>query len=76
MRHYVEQEDRIVYHWPKQREYLIPVHDGGASGIVMRFCPWCGTRLPDSRRDDADEADTPPAPTAELARTRRRTPRR
>ena len=24
----------------------LPVHDGGSSHIVIRFCPWCGTELP------------------------------
>jgi hypothetical protein len=36
-----------VYFWPKDRKYLIPVHDGGSSGILIRFCPWCGGRLPE-----------------------------
>jgi hypothetical protein len=26
------------------------VHDGGRSVIRIRFCPWCGTRLPDTLR--------------------------
>jgi hypothetical protein len=25
----------------------LPVHDGGSSHVVIQFCPWCGTRLPD-----------------------------
>ena len=25
---------------------------GGSSVINIRFCPWCGSRLPDSRRDE------------------------
>jgi hypothetical protein len=24
----------------------LPVHDGGQSHIVIRFCPWCGAALP------------------------------
>jgi hypothetical protein len=28
-----------------------PIRDGGSSGIVIRFCPWCGVRLPESKRD-------------------------
>ena len=40
----------IVYHEPFD-EYGIVVHDGGASYVVIQHCPWCGTRLPDSRRD-------------------------
>ncbi|MFD0400974.1 DUF6980 family protein [Kitasatospora sp. NPDC127121] len=27
------------------------VHDGGASGIAVGFCPWCGQGLPESQRD-------------------------
>jgi hypothetical protein len=25
--------------------------DGGSSVPLARFCPWCGTKLPDSLRD-------------------------
>ncbi|MBE1589698.1 hypothetical protein H4W80_007956 [Nonomuraea angiospora] len=32
-------------------EYGLLVHDGGSSSVIISFCPWCGTRLPDSRRD-------------------------
>ena len=40
----------IVYHEPFD-EYGIPVHDGGASYVLIRHCPWCGASLPDSQRD-------------------------
>ena len=36
---------------PKFKEYGIPVLDGGESFIVIQFCPWCGKKLPDSRRE-------------------------
>lgn len=52
MTFYLQDEDAIIYFWPHVQEYLIPVHDGGASGIVIRFCPWCGTKLPESERDE------------------------
>jgi hypothetical protein len=26
--------------------YGLPIHDGGSSYIEIRFCPWCGSRLP------------------------------
>lgn len=54
-------------------EYGIPVHDGGASYVLIAYCPWCGARLPASQRDrwfdetdgllgqDQDEAKLPPA---------------
>lgn len=32
-------------------EYGLIVHDGGASSVLIKFCPWCGTKLPKSRRD-------------------------
>lgn len=51
MRYYIDHEDRVIYYWARFDEYLVPVHDGGTSGIQMRFCPWCGTRLPVSKRD-------------------------
>jgi hypothetical protein len=51
MAYYVGHEDEIMYFFEKFNEYLIPVHDGGSSGILIRYCPWCGKRLPDSTRD-------------------------
>ncbi|WP_432829202.1 DUF6980 family protein [Dactylosporangium sp. CA-092794] len=43
--------DVVVVYLPKFDEYGLPVRDGGASVIVIGFCPWCGARLPQSRRD-------------------------
>ena len=52
-------------------EYGIPVHDGGASYLLISHCPFCGARLPESQRDrwfdeteqrigeDGDEASLP-----------------
>lgn len=40
----------IVY-IPKFREYGLRFYDGGTSFKIMRYCPWCGVRLPDSLRD-------------------------
>ncbi|MEV6038259.1 hypothetical protein AB0L65_44420 [Nonomuraea sp. NPDC052116] len=40
-------------------EYGLIIHDGGTSVIVISYCPWCGMRLTESRRDrwfDALEA--------------------
>lgn len=51
MRYYIDHEDRVIYYWARFDEYLVPVHDGGSSGIQMTFCPWCGVRLPVSKRD-------------------------
>jgi hypothetical protein len=32
-------------------EYGLIIHDGGTSAMDISFCPWCGTRLPESQRD-------------------------
>jgi hypothetical protein len=33
-------------------EYGLPVRDGGPSYLIISNCPFCGARLPESRRDD------------------------
>ena len=50
--------DMLVTYSPTFDEYSLVVHDGGASSVLIKFCPWCGTRLPASRRDAwFDEVD-------------------
>jgi hypothetical protein len=44
--------DAVVEYLPKFDEYGIIVHDGGASMIGIKFCPWCGKKLPASKRDE------------------------
>lgn len=40
------------------REYSVAVLDGGSSGVVLFYCPFCGAKLPDSVRDEwFDELD-------------------
>jgi hypothetical protein len=43
--------DVLIQYEPKFDEYGIIVHDGGESCVGIQFCPWCGTRLPESKRD-------------------------
>ncbi|WP_426506386.1 DUF6980 family protein [Dactylosporangium sp. McL0621] len=43
--------DVVVVYTPKFDEYGLPVRDGGTSMVVIGYCPWCGARLPQSRRD-------------------------
>lgn len=43
--------DNLIFYSSKFDEYGIIVHDGGSSFIVISFCPWCGTKLPMSKRD-------------------------
>ena len=44
-------EGAAILYYPKFGEYGIPVLDGGFSYITLIFCPWCGTKLPSSTRE-------------------------
>ena len=43
--------DDIILYVSKFDEYGIIVHDFGKSYIRIKYCPWCGKRLPNSKRD-------------------------
>jgi hypothetical protein len=43
--------DALINYDQRFDEYGLIVHDGGRSSIRIMFCPWCGARLPDSKRD-------------------------
>ena len=43
--------DNLVSYIPKFDEYGINIHDGGSAFSLIQYCPWCGQRLPDSKRD-------------------------
>jgi hypothetical protein len=43
--------DALADYIPRFDEYGLIVHDGGTSAVGIHFCPWCGARLPDSKRD-------------------------
>ncbi len=43
--------DHLISYTPNFDEYGIIIHDGGTASSVISFCPWCGARLPDSKRD-------------------------
>jgi hypothetical protein len=43
--------DALLHYADRFDEYGLIVHDGGASSILIRFCPWCGSELPASKRD-------------------------
>ena len=43
--------DCVIDYDPKFDEYGIIVHDGGRSYVTIDFCPFCGTKLPESKRD-------------------------
>jgi len=43
--------DALVMFDARFQEYGLIIHDGGTSVVGIAFCPWCGSRLPDSQRD-------------------------
>lgn len=54
-----ENVDTPIVYWKKFDEYGLKIMDGGYSSLVIEFCPWCGEKLPVSRRDEwFDELET------------------
>ncbi|PWF64368.1 hypothetical protein CBX96_04235 [Shewanella sp. BC20] len=47
----LECPDVLVSYIPKFDEYGLIIHDGGSSSLEIRFCPWCGSKLPESKRE-------------------------
>ena len=43
--------DCLVLYNEKFDEYGLVIHDGGSSVLQIHYCPWCGRRLPESKRD-------------------------
>lgn len=43
--------DDIIYYAPEFDEYGIVVHDSGKSYIKIDYCPWCGQKLPESKKN-------------------------
>lgn len=43
--------DHLIYYLAKFDEYSLIIHDGGSSSVGIEYCPWCGTKLPESKRD-------------------------
>jgi hypothetical protein len=43
--------DHLIHYSKKFDEYSIIIHDEGTSSSMILYCPWCGTRLPESKRD-------------------------
>lgn len=42
--------DNLIYYSHTFDEYGLIIHDGGSSFITIDFCPFCGTKLPESKR--------------------------
>ena len=43
--------DQLVAYAPRFDEFSLIIHDGGHSSVLIQYCPWCGSRLPESKRD-------------------------
>ncbi len=42
--------DHLLYYNNVVDEYGIIIHDGGSSYLHILYCPFCGTKLPKSKR--------------------------
>lgn len=53
--------DALLHYGTRTGEYGIIIHDGGSSVVTIQYCPWCGTKLPRSKRmlavEDGDDYD-------------------
>ena len=43
--------DTPIIYSRKFDEYGLKIIDGGSSSILIEYCPWCGQKLPNSKRD-------------------------
>ncbi|MFF9126883.1 DUF6980 family protein [Streptomyces sp. NPDC014889] len=43
--------DALIGYSAEFQEYGLIIHDGGTSSITIDFCPWCGRRLAEPRRE-------------------------
>ena len=43
--------DAITYYSPRFDEYGAIIHDGWSSYIGVDYCPWCGGKLAESKRE-------------------------
>jgi hypothetical protein len=37
--------DTLIDYLNENETYILIIHDGGASGIEIKYCPWCSTKL-------------------------------
>ena len=42
--------DILICHSGQSDEFGIIIHDGGSAYSLIQYCPWCGTKLPESQR--------------------------
>ena len=51
MKVHLDNGEAAINYIAKFREYGIKYLDGGTSFQQILYCPWCGTKLPESLRD-------------------------
>ncbi len=44
--------DVLIKYNSKFDEYGLKINDGGSSVLLINFCPFCGLKLPESKRDE------------------------
>jgi hypothetical protein len=44
--------DSLVSYSADLDEYGLIIHDGSSSSVFIKYCPWCGAKLPESKRDE------------------------
>ena len=42
--------DKTIFYSKRFDEYMIPLSEDRISGICIAYCPWCGQKLPESKR--------------------------
>ena len=43
--------DALISYSEKSDEYGLIIYDGGHSVLTISYCPFCGAKLPESKRD-------------------------
>ena len=52
MKKHIADKDVAIRYISKFREHGIAITDGGSAMQVIKHCPWCGSILPESLRDE------------------------
>lgn len=52
MDQFLDDEQVPVRYSPKVREYSLPLNNKRGVSQGFDYCPWCGTKLPDSLRQE------------------------
>lgn len=55
MKYFIDEQgknyhDKIIVYSDIFDEYGIAINDGGNSYVTIDYCPWCGEKLPESKR--------------------------